>query len=305
MRHPETAAWPSARDPERGRFTRPAATPARASPGRWTRSLGTWLFLVLAVPAGATPTQPDPGLACRGAIGAAEREAGIPAGLLQAIGRVESGRRDPATGRITPWPWTINAEGRGMYFPTREAAIAEVRQLQARGVRIIDVGCMQVNLHHHPHAFPTLEQAFDPLANARYAARFLTELQSTRNDWARAAGHYHSQTPERADPYRARVLAAWAQEQNGPGGDAAAEAMALAALAGARGALGLANGADRARIIPMQAGAGGAGQGRGLDAYRAAPIMMVGRPAAAAPVPTPAVNIPPPRGPFAFFRRQG
>jgi hypothetical protein len=260
---------------------------------------------VLAPAALANPA-PDPGLACRGAISAAEREAGIPPGLLQAIGRVESGRRDPVTGRFAPWPWTINAEGRGMYFPTREAAIAEVRQLQARGVRIIDIGCMQVNLHHHPNAFPTLEQAFDPMTNARYAARFLGELQATRQDWARSAGHYHSQTPERAEPYRARVLAAWAQEQQRPGADPAAEAMALAALAAGRGATGLANGGDRARIIPLPAGGPGAGQGRGLDAYRLAPIMMVGRPAVAPPpVARPAVNIPPPRGPFAFFRRSG
>jgi hypothetical protein len=268
------------------------------------------LLAGLALPASAGPAAAnpaDPALACRAAIGQAEREAAIPAGLLQAIGRVESGRRDPVTGRFAPWPWTINAEGRGMYFPTREAAIAEVRQLQARGVRIIDVGCMQVNLHHHPNAFPTLEQAFDPVANARYAARFLTELQSTRQDWARSAGHYHSQTPERAEPYRARVLAAWADEQRRPGGDPAAEAMALAALNAARGAAGLGGGADRARIIPLPAGGAGLGQGqgRGLDAYRSAPIMMVGRPAMTAPVPQPAVNIPPPRGPFAFFRRSG
>jgi hypothetical protein len=192
-----------------------------------------------------------------------------------------------------------------MYFPTREAAIAEVRQLQARGVRIIDVGCMQVNLHHHPNAFPTLEQAFDPLTNARYAARFLTELNSSRNDWARSAGHYHSQTPERAEPYRTRVLAAWAQEQNRPAGDTTAEAMALAALGAARGATGLEQGGGRARIIPLAAGNAGAGQGRGLDAYRSAPIMIVGRAPAPAPAAQPAVNIPPPRGPFAFFRRAG
>ncbi len=275
---------------------------------RSCRALAVLVAAVLAyaAPAAANP-QPaaDPGLACRGAITTAEREAGIPAGLLQAIGRVESGRRDPVTGRFAPWPWTINAEGRGMYFPTREAAIAEVRQLQARGVRIIDVGCMQVNLHHHPNAFPSLEQAFDPLTNARYAARFLGELNATRNDWARSAGHYHSQTPERAEPYRARVLAAWAQEQNRPGGDAAAEAQALTALGAARGAAGLDQGGGRARIIPLPAGSPGAGQGRGLDAYRSAPIMMVGRPVAPAPVAQPAVNIPPPRGPFAFFRRSG
>ncbi|MBR0680251.1 lytic transglycosylase domain-containing protein [Roseomonas eburnea] len=254
--------------------------------------------------AGASPAAPaDPSQLCRAAIAVAERERGIPAGLLQAIGRVESGRRDPATGRVAPWPWTINAEGRGIYFPTREAAIAEVRQLQARGVRLIDIGCMQVNLHHHPTAFPTLEEGFDPLANARYAARFLNELQDVRQDWARSAGNYHSNTPERAEGYRSRVLAAWADEQGRPGMDPAA---ALAALATARmtGAPGLANGADRARVIPLAASVRAA-PGRGLDAYRAAPIMMVGRPMAAA-APARATTTPvPARGSPAFFLFRG
>lgn len=251
------------------------------------RLLALLALVIAPVPALGTPTpSADAGLACRAAISAAEREAGVPPGLLQAIGRVESGRRDPVTGQFAPWPWTINAEGRGMYFPTREAAIAEVRQLQARGVRVIDVGCMQVNLHFHPNAFPSLEQAFDPLTNARYAARFLTELRNAANDWARAAGHYHSHTPERAEPYRARVLAAWAQEQGRPPGDAATEAAVLARLAAApaagAGPLSLTNRADRAQVIPLAAGA--EGRGRGLDAYRTSPIMMVGRPA---PAPTP------------------
>ncbi|MCA3414479.1 MAG: transglycosylase SLT domain-containing protein [Roseomonas sp.] len=227
---------------------------------------------------------------CRAAIAEAERGANLPRGLLQAIGRVESGRRDPETGHFAPWPWTINAEGEGKYFPTREAAIAHVRQLQARGVRIIDVGCMQVNLHHHPNAFASLEQAFDPLTNARYAARFLTELNGGRADWRQAAGHYHSQTPERAGPYREKVLAAWEQEARNAG-DSSAEAMALArlragwgsvALASA-GGISLSNRAERAQIIPLAGGggggfAGGGSPGRGLDAYRSAPIRAVSRP---------------------------
>lgn len=227
---------------------------------------------------------------CRAAISEAERGANLPRGLLQAIGRVESGRRDPETGQFAPWPWTINAEGEGKYFPTREAAIAHVRQLQARGVRIIDVGCMQVNLHHHPNAFASLEQAFDPLTNARYAARFLTELNGGRADWRQAAGHYHSQTPERAGPYREKVLAAWEQEARNAG-DSSAEAMALArlragwgsaALASA-GGISLSNRAERAQIIPLPGGNGRGfaaegSPGRGLDAYRAAPIRALTRP---------------------------
>ena len=150
--------------------------------------------------AGAPPLAPaggaEPGQLCRAAIAAVEREAGLPPRLLAAMARVESGRRDPDTGWFHPWPWTLNAEGRGSFFPTKAAAVAAVQGLQAQGVRSIDVGCMQINLRHHPNAFASLEEAFDPTSNARYAARFLRDLQAARGDWMRSASHYHSQTPE-------------------------------------------------------------------------------------------------------------
>lgn len=219
----------------------------------------------------------EPGRLCRAAIQAAERAAGIPAQLLMAIARVESGRRDPDTGAFHPWPWTINAEGRGQFFPTKAAAIAEVQALQARGVRSIDVGCMQINLRHHPDAFANLEEAFDPAANARYAARFLSELHATRGDWQRAASAYHSQTPEFAEPYRARVMAAWAEEQARPHPPvplAPPTALARAPMpnGGGSGAF-LSNGADRATVMPASSGA----TGRGLDAYRSLPIPIASR----------------------------
>lgn len=246
------------------------------------------LVLLLVAPSALA----EPGRLCRAAIQSAEREAGIPAHLLMAIGRVESGRRDPETGAFHPWPWVINAEGRGQFFPTKAAAIAEVQALQARGVRSIDVGCMQVNLRHHPNAFASLEEAFDPLANARYAARFLTELNGTRNDWARAAGAYHSQTPEFAEPYRARVTAAWAEEQGRPHPPVALPAAApapprppLPALGGGGGGAFLSNGAERTAMIPAAPGA----TGRGLDAYRSLPVPIAARaPAIALRLPRPA-----------------
>ena len=149
------------------------------------------------------------GTMCRPALAAAETRHGIQAGLLQAIGMVESGRRDLTTGIRQPWPWTINAEGAPYIFDTKEEAVAWVRQAQERGMRSIDVGCAQVNLKHHPDAFVSLEQAFDPAANADYAARFLKELHDTSagGDWMTAAGYYHSQTPELANPYRQMVQA--------------------------------------------------------------------------------------------------
>lgn len=165
---------------------------------------------------GAVPTQIgfDLGTAaiCRNAVRAAEREKGLPPMLLAAIARVESGRRDPSTGTLHPWPWTVNVEGEGRAFASKAEAIAFVRQAKARGAASIDIGCMQVNILHHPDAFPSLEAAFDPLTNARYAARFLTELNQGTGDWSRAAGAYHSRTPELAAAYRERINAAWPDE---------------------------------------------------------------------------------------------
>ncbi len=132
----------------------------------WAAAL---LLIAMAGPIRAEPvaqSAASPRLLCRAAVAAAERANGIPANLLAAITRVESGRHDALTDDVHPWPWTANAEGQGYFFDTKAQAVAAVRNMQARGVRSIDVGCGQVNLMHHPDAFPSLEVAFDPQANA-------------------------------------------------------------------------------------------------------------------------------------------
>jgi soluble lytic murein transglycosylase-like protein len=146
---------------------------------------------------------------CHDAAVAAERESGVPERLLDAIGAVESGRFDAARGRVEAWPFAVNAAGEGHLFATLEDAVAFVRERQRGGVRSIDVGCFQVNLMHHPDAFATLEEAFDPAANAGYAARFLAALRARAGDWAEAVGLYHSATPALGAPYRDQVLARW------------------------------------------------------------------------------------------------
>lgn len=146
---------------------------------------------------------------CRPAIVSAEAGGRLPARLLEAIAIVESGRLDKQSGRRAPWPWTINAEGEGYFFDSKAQAIAAVKVLQARGVASIDVGCLQVNLMHHPHAFANLDEAFDPRANARYAAKFLNDLYARTSDWPRATAFYHSETPLLAADYQRRVMAVW------------------------------------------------------------------------------------------------
>ena len=122
--------------------------------------------------------------------------------LLTTITNVESGRWNQKLQRNTAWPWTVNAQGKGYFFETKQQAIAEVKKLQAKGVKSIDVGCMQINLAYHPDAFENLEEAFNPYKNVEYGAKFLKKLYAQKNnDWNKAATAYHSSKPQKAKKY--------------------------------------------------------------------------------------------------------
>jgi hypothetical protein len=236
---------------------------------------------------------PVPGMLCRQAIAAATQEFGIPPGLMAAMGRVESGRRDPQSGAWHPWPWTVDAAGEGHFYESKAEAIAAVREFQARGIASIDVGCMQVNIMHHPDAFASLDLAFDPQTNARYAARFLKQLYGQTADWPRAAGLYHSATPALGLDYQNKVMAVLPDEQRGAFGGGAALAMAgvgwQSGFAPIRptahgGTLGMGpmvafSHAPPPHVIllPAPPGGGPTPPGRSLSAYRAAPVLLATR----------------------------
>ena len=232
--------------------------------------------VVYAAPTAPSPPLPSsPSTQCRQAIAVAEGEQAIPSRLLAAIGRIESGRKDPVGGTLSPWPWTLNAEGQGRFFDTKAEAVEAVRALRARGVRSIDVGCMQVNLMHHPVAFANLEQAFDPGANAAYAARFLTQLYTQTKDWPQAVAHYHSATPELGNEYRRKVLAAWPEEQRQPATSPLASAWSATLQ---RGAVTRVLPAAGGVVLPAADGAiaspanSATTAGRDLASYRALPV---------------------------------
>lgn len=151
----------------------------------------------------------DDALVCGQETARQEKLQAIPDRLLHAISLVESGRWDEEHRATLAWPWTVMAEGEGRFLPSKEAAVAEVRKLRARGVRNIDVGCMQVNLLAHPDAFATLDEAFEPRTNVAYAARFLNDLYASDGNWGQAGAHYHSQTPSEAMPYKAKLMSVW------------------------------------------------------------------------------------------------
>ena len=146
---------------------------------------------------------------CRTFTEKAEREQGIPRHLLTAISLAETGRWSEEKQEIFAWPWTVMAKGRGLYFKSKIEAIVAVNRLRRAGVTNIDVGCMQINLHHHPDAFEDMETAFDPAANAAYAASFLNGLFKAHSSWGEAIRRYHSSNAKYNRPYHEKVALAW------------------------------------------------------------------------------------------------
>jgi hypothetical protein len=155
--------------------------------------------------------------ACSNAIAAAEHAYGVPNGLLAAIGLAESGLLDPKSGFRRPWPWTVAVDGKGRFFASEQDALNAVAAIERSSAHSVDVGCMQVNLGQHPGAFQSLAEAFDPLRNADYAARYLLQLHRGGLDWLQAAGSYHSYTPGLQAPYLRLVERFYAGLRSLPG----------------------------------------------------------------------------------------
>ena len=172
-----------------------------------------WLLLMFIQPAQAkiseTATPVDDKMACQIETRKQENNFQIKEHLLTAISNVESGRWDADSKRNLAWPWTVNAEGKGMFFNSKAEAVREVKRLQKKGVKSIDVGCMQVNLSYHGENFASVEDAFDPAKNVEYAAKFLKKLYSQKGSWMQSAMAYHSSVSEKADTYKQKIAAAF------------------------------------------------------------------------------------------------
>ena len=141
---------------------------------------------------------------CESLAAASGAARGLPEGLLPAIARTESGLLHKR-GSARAWPWTLNVQGKGLFFESREKALAHLRKVVASGVRNVDVGCMQINYRWHGSHFSSLEEMLDPRANTAYAADLMSRLYVTQGDWAAATAHYHSADAARGAAYVGRV----------------------------------------------------------------------------------------------------
>lgn len=161
-------------------------------------------IMVALLPQAALSRQAAQTTLCDAAARDAARQTGVPAAILMALTRMETGRQEAGTGELSPWPWAVNVAGRGHWFRDRDTALGFLRQTRAQSGDSFDVGCFQINHRWHGHAFDTLDQMLNPAQNALYAAQFLKQLHAETGDWSKAAGAYHSRTPRFARIYRAR-----------------------------------------------------------------------------------------------------
>lgn len=134
----------------------------------------------------------------------AEKQKGLPEGLLQAIAQIESKLN----------PFIVNAAGKAHFFSSRQAAADFVREKQKQGFRNISVGPMQLHVPSHRHRFNSLEDMLDPQQNIAYAAALLKRLEKQHGSAEAAVRHYHSPNPVASRQYQNRVFGAWAKIKN-------------------------------------------------------------------------------------------
>lgn len=135
-----------------------------------------------------------------------EQKLKLPEDTLYAIGLHETSKIHSVYKNPIAWPWTVNYKGKGHYFSTKREAMAFVKSKIRAGENNMDVGCMQVNLKHHPNAFSSIDQAFTPRYNVAYGANFLVRKYKSLGSWGSAIAHYHSSHPARGEKYKNKVL---------------------------------------------------------------------------------------------------
>jgi soluble lytic murein transglycosylase-like protein len=110
----------------------------------------------------------------------------IPLNVLYAVGLTETGHRGTLN------PFDMNVDGRTVSSASLAEALGKFNAERARGAKLIDIGCMQINHHWHAADFHSVTEMFDPATNVRYAANFLKELRAREGTWTLAVARYNA-----------------------------------------------------------------------------------------------------------------
>ena len=134
----------------------------------------------------ATASAHAAGNPCEPEIMRAADRYGVPVGILYAVGLTETGKKGSLQ------PNALNIEGKAVFAANPREAMAAFRQARNQGIKLIDLGCMQINHHYHASHFASVEDMLDPRQNVDYAARFLAQLHARHDTWSMAVARYHA-----------------------------------------------------------------------------------------------------------------
>ncbi|WP_454916016.1 lytic transglycosylase domain-containing protein [Xanthobacter sediminis] len=123
---------------------------------------------------------------CERELARASKKYNVPLQILYAVGLTESGY----AGFLQPY--TLYIEGKDYILNNLQDALKLFKEANARGVQLIDIGCMQVNYYWHKEEFNSLEEMFNPRLNVEQAARFLQELRQRHGSWTMALARYNA-----------------------------------------------------------------------------------------------------------------
>ena len=146
--------------------------------------LGAALLAIAAFSVG--PALAEGSLACEREMTRAATLNGVPLNVLYSVGLTETGRK----GELSPYD--MNIDGNDVHSASLAEALARFAQAKARGAKLIDIGCMQINQHWHGGDFASLSEMFDPALNVEYAARFLKALRAEDGSWTLAVARYNA-----------------------------------------------------------------------------------------------------------------
>jgi soluble lytic murein transglycosylase-like protein len=140
------------------------------------------------------------GQICERELARAAAAENVPLGVLYAVGMTETGNKGSLH------PYALNIAGKTVFATSQAEALAEFERARKKGIKLIDLGCMQVNHHYHGRNFTSPLAMLDPEANVSYAARFLKELRESEGSWTMAVARYHA-GPDN-DPAQKRYICA-------------------------------------------------------------------------------------------------
>ncbi len=123
---------------------------------------------------------------CEEHIVRAAQKYNVPVGILYSVGLTETGRNG------TLHPYALNIAGKAVYARSTAHAVELFNKARDKNVKLIDLGCMQINHHYHQHEFSSLSAMLSPEYNVDYAAKFLARLRRRHENWTMAVARYHA-----------------------------------------------------------------------------------------------------------------